>query len=239
MVQNDLQIVEMDQETPPPDWHSVAQPLVGLRSLALVALLVPLLLAAGVYWLRLVPVGTGSRTSDNMVEVRLLNAQQQALAQQPDVPQPEQTSVQSPAQQLVEDPNRAIPEETVALSPSEPVKTPPTRQTPSPSSSAAVNRVSLDQEAAKFLKALESHISRYQRYPEAARRDGVHGKVQLVFSMLRDGTVTDVRIESSSGYSVLDQAAIDTIRRAAPLPRIPAELPERLDILFPTAFDLP
>jgi periplasmic protein TonB len=238
MVENDLQIVEMDQETPPPDWHSVAQPLVGLRSLALVALLVPLLLAAGVYWLRLVPVGTGSRMSDNVVEVHLLNAQQ-VLAQRPDVPHPEETAVQSPAQQLVEDPNRTIPEETVALSPSEPVRAPPARQTPSPSSSAAVNRVSLDQEAAKFLKALESHISRYQRYPEAARRDRVHGKVQLVFSMLRDGTVTDVRIESSSGYSVLDQAAIDTIRRAAPLPRIPAELPERLDILFPTAFDLP
>ena len=238
MVENDLQIVETDQETPPPDWHSVAQPLVGLRSLALVVLLVPLLLAAGVYWLRLVPVGTGSRTSDNVVEVHLLNAQQ-VLAQHPDVPQPEETSVQNPAEQLVEDPNRAIPEDTVALSPSEPAKTPPAHQTPSPSSSAAVNRVSLDQEAAKFLKALELHISRYQRYPEAARRDRVHGKVQLVFSMQRDGTVTDVRIESSSGYSVLDQAAIDTIRRAAPLPRIPAELPERLDILFPTAFDLP
>src|SRR5580704_3638667 len=117
MVENDFQIVETDQEAPPPDWHSVAQPLVGLRSLALVALLVPLLLAAGVYWLRLVPVGTGSRMSDNVVEVHLLNAQQ-ALAQRPDVPQPEETAVQSPAQQLVEDPNRSIPEETVALSPS-------------------------------------------------------------------------------------------------------------------------
>jgi len=57
--------------------------------------------------------------------------------------------------------------------------------------------------------------------------------------MLRDGTVTDVRIASSSGYSLLDIAAIETIRKAQPLPRIPAELPESLNILVPVAFELP
>jgi protein TonB len=35
---------------------------------------------------------------------------------------------------------------------------------------------------------------------------------------LPDGRLVDVRIEHSSGHAVLDQAALDLLTRAAPLP---------------------
>lgn len=57
--------------------------------------------------------------------------------------------------------------------------------------------------------------------------------------MRRDGMVTDVWVKASSGFNALDLAAVDTIRNAQPLPRIPSELPDQLNISMPVAFNLP
>ena len=226
----------MDREVPPPDWHEVARPLVGVRSLALVALLVPLLLAAGVFWLHRMPLGTSSRFADNVVDVRLIGPQEPSALPQ-DSPQPVQTSSRQQMQPLVDDPDHSIPNQSSELVPPAPALLP--RPAAASASSSGVPRLSIEHEAARFQQALLSHIARYRHYPEDARRERERGTVRLVFSMLRDGTVTDVRIASSSGYGALDLAAVETIRKAAPMPRIPAELPEPLNIHVPVAFDLP
>ncbi len=49
----------------------------------------------------------------------------------------------------------------------------------------------------------------------------LHGAVETLFSMQRDGTLLDVWVKTSSGEVVLDKAAVDAIRRAQPLPSIP------------------
>ena len=84
-----------------------------------------------------------------------------------------------------------------------------------------------------FQRALLTHIARYRQNPD----DHGRASVQLVFSMLRDGTVTDVQITSSSGNAILDHAAVRTIRMAQPMPKIPAELPEPLNVHLPITFD--
>ena len=58
-------------------------------------------------------------------------------------------------------------------------------------------------------------------YPNLARRMGWHGKVLTSFIIHVDGTVSDVRIVSSSGFKVLDQNAILTIQGVAPFPKPP------------------
>jgi periplasmic protein TonB len=226
----------LEPDPPFPDCNPPTPPF-ELRWLAAVALAVPLLLAAGVYWLHRLPLGTNLRPNDNVVEVRLISPPSIVVQRQdaPDSPQPAVKPPQPPVETLMQDPTRAIPQPASASSePTERIS--PARAVSAPASADA--HLS-DQKALTFQRALLSHIARYRRYPEGAWRDRARGTVQLVFSMLRDGTVTEVRIASSSGYGLLDVAAIETIRKAQPLPRIPAELPERLNILVPIAFELP
>ena len=50
------------------------------------------------------------------------------------------------------------------------------------------------------------------RYPEQARRLGWEGRVLLRISIDQQGSVTQVQVEESSGYSLLDAAAVTSVR---------------------------
>lgn len=71
-------------------------------------------------------------------------------------------------------------------------------------------------------------------YPMLARRKGWSGKVEVAFLIKPDGQISELRIQTSSGYSVLDEQALDAIRRSAPFtpPRIAALL------IMPVTFQL-
>jgi protein TonB len=90
----------------------------------------------------------------------------------------------------------------------------------------------------QFHRALLAHIEQFRRYPEAARRQHIQGVVTLRFTMDRDGNLVDVWVDQTSGFTVLDAEAVATVKRAAPLPGIPANLPGRLSIVFPIPFEL-
>jgi periplasmic protein TonB len=114
--------------------------------------------------------------------------------------------------------------------------------TPSPAaaenySPTSVSRTLQSSAITQFRELLLHHIANYQRYPKAAQRDRLQGTVDTVFSMSRDGRLLGVWIKTSSGAAVLDQAAIDTIRQAQPLPAIPAALPDPLRIEVALGFD--
>lgn len=49
-------------------------------------------------------------------------------------------------------------------------------------------------------------------YPEIARQRGWSGQVIVMFRTNRLGYPEDVQLEESSGYMVLDEAAIETVR---------------------------
>ena len=61
-------------------------------------------------------------------------------------------------------------------------------------------------------------LAQYRTYPLAARRARIEGVVQLRVTLLPDGTLTDARIEHSSGHAILDRAALELLSRAARLP---------------------
>lgn len=71
-------------------------------------------------------------------------------------------------------------------------------------------------------------------YPAPARRAGIQGVTEIAFTIHEDGRVSTVTIQKSSGYTVLDEAAVETILAAVPFPRPPA--PARLAI--PISFKL-
>lgn len=51
-------------------------------------------------------------------------------------------------------------------------------------------------------------------YPEAARRDGLYGKLQLTVGIKSDGSLESIKINRSSGRKVLDEAAIRIVNLA-------------------------
>lgn len=69
---------------------------------------------------------------------------------------------------------------------------------------------------------IAAHLRRYKRYPDSAGRS--RGTVRVSFAVSRSGALRSVRIVSGSGNAALDRAAIRMVRRAAPFPRMPANI---------------
>ena len=66
-----------------------------------------------------------------------------------------------------------------------------------------------------------TRLRRSLRYPAAAKRQRLRGQVHVSFVVAANGSVGSVRVVASSGSPILDKAALDTVRRAAPFPAIP------------------
>lgn len=81
-----------------------------------------------------------------------------------------------------------------------------------------------------------AQLERYRRYPHAARARRHEGVVQVRVSLARDGQLLALSVERGSGYAMLDQAALDTFRRAAPLPAVPDDRPAPVELSFPVEF---
>jgi TonB system transport protein ExbD (group 1) len=81
------------------------------------------------------------------------------------------------------------------------------------------------------------HLQRHKRYPEEARRARQQGVAYVRFVMGRDGRVLSARLERSAGSALLDQAAMDWLQRAQPLPPLPMDQPgESIEIIVPFQF---
>lgn len=81
-----------------------------------------------------------------------------------------------------------------------------------------------------------ARLERFRRYPTAARMRGDEGVAYLRIMINREGQVLSAKLERSSGVPALDKAAMEALNRAAPLPRIPPERPEELELLVPFEF---
>ncbi len=75
-------------------------------------------------------------------------------------------------------------------------------------------------------------------YPMVARRMGYHGKVVLDVEVLAEGKAGDVKLYQSSGYDILDNAALQTVKtwRFTPARRFGPAVTQRF--LVPIKFSL-
>jgi len=83
---------------------------------------------------------------------------------------------------------------------------------------------------------LLAHLEKYRRYPASARARREEGIAYVTFRMARAGGVLSAKIVRSSGSALLDRAALDTLKRAQPLPRIPDDKPDPLELSVPVEF---
>ena len=70
-----------------------------------------------------------------------------------------------------------------------------------------------------------------QSYPEEALQRGLSGSLLLEVALNPDGTVKDIVLRRSSGLQVLDDAAVRTVRLAAPFDRFPESIAGEVDVL--------
>jgi protein TonB len=71
-------------------------------------------------------------------------------------------------------------------------------------------------------------------YPDAARREGISGKLLLDVELNPDGTVRDISVLRSSGQPVLDEAAVRIVNLAGPFLPFPPEIRKEADVLHIT-----
>lgn len=102
-----------------------------------------------------------------------------------------------------------------------PIKAPPAEKAaaPTPGLSEADKKT-----IATWQKKVVVHLHRHKRYPSAARRKRIEGKVIVKFSIDRDGRVMAHSVVDGSGAQILDDAALDILERASPLPIPPSQL---------------
>jgi protein TonB len=62
----------------------------------------------------------------------------------------------------------------------------------------------------------------YAVIPESARL-GEKGRVAIIFEIVKDGSVPELRLVRSSGSDALDRAALAGIHASAPFPPLPSE----------------
>jgi protein TonB len=92
--------------------------------------------------------------------------------------------------------------------------------------------------AREYVERNFDYISRRVRsklvYPAQARRTGLDGIVEVLFTLHTDGSVSGISVKKSAGVAMLDAAAIAAIESAAPF-RAP---PVSVKLLIPVVFNL-
>lgn len=86
---------------------------------------------------------------------------------------------------------------------------------------------------ALYLEAWRQKVERIgnMNYPAAARNQKLYGKLQLTVSIRADGSVEKVVVDKSSGFKVLDEAAINIVKLAAPYAKFSNTMRQTTDIL--------
>jgi protein TonB len=75
-------------------------------------------------------------------------------------------------------------------------------------------------------------------YPRTAREAGWEGTVVLQVLVLPDGTAGHVTLHKTSGYSILDEAALSAVRGWQFVPAMDGNFPVRSMVRMPVRFDL-
>lgn len=96
-----------------------------------------------------------------------------------------------------------------------------------------INARTQEYKYAAYMDAWRAKVERIGNlnYPEAARRQNLSGSLLLDVALKPDGSVASIRVERSSGYKVLDDAAVRIVELAAPFAPFPPDIRRDTDIL--------
>ena len=91
----------------------------------------------------------------------------------------------------------------------------------------------------KYLNSLQLLIASAKQYPESARKFGMEGKATVQFIVMSNGEVKDIQFISKTNYPILNEEAINAVKRAAPFSGFPDDIGKPfLEIVLPFRFKL-
>ena len=90
-----------------------------------------------------------------------------------------------------------------------------------------------------YSSLLANAIAKYKQYPKIAQMRGWQGTVIADLEIDSKGSVVSVKIKKSSTYEVLDNEALEMIKKASPFPMPPESLRgKNFNVLVPISFKL-
>ena len=92
---------------------------------------------------------------------------------------------------------------------------------------------------ADYLNELQTWLEKHKEYPFRARLRRQEGTALLYFVVDRNGVLRDYELRRRTGHALLDQEVLAMVRRAQPLPGVPAYLNQpTLELIVPVRFSL-
>ena len=110
---------------------------------------------------------------------------------------------------------------------------------PAPAAASAAGEAADPLTLGQYRIAIITAAKRYKKYPRLAMDNNWEGKAEIRMVIGADGGIASISIRSRSGFEILDQQALEMIRKAKPLAPIPAALRGRgFTVDVPVEFSL-
>ncbi len=171
--------------------------------------------------------------------------------QTPKQPPKQQQQLPKPAVEKAPTPVAAVPALAPLRAPESPVKpiaqqsvnrsvqTAVAPKEPAPAKAAAEPAKPDPKVKEAYLQYLRQTIDERKIYPKNAKRLRQTGIVMVKFTLMAEGTITNVAIADSSGFELLDQAASDLLKDISRVRPLPQELGhEPLTLSIPIQYTL-
>ena len=98
--------------------------------------------------------------------------------------------------------------------------------------------ITQDESRARVISIIYKKLNHHFAYPTLAQKRNWQGKVELSLRVTSNGKIEDVQLNNSSGYSILDQAAISSLLKVGNLPQISSWLPYDVHLKIPVIYQL-
>jgi protein TonB len=94
-------------------------------------------------------------------------------------------------------------------------------------------------EQQRYLQDLMAWLARHRLYPDAARKARLQGIVHVRFTLDRQGQLLAAAVDRGPGIDLLEQAAMQVLQRANPMPPIPDSMGiSKLTLTLPIEYSL-
>jgi TonB family protein len=95
---------------------------------------------------------------------------------------------------------------------------------PSHESQDTISLDTTDKRYVDYARVIKERIMAQWKYPREARENLVEGRLLVLFSLSRQGSMTEIKVTKSSGHEILDHEAARAISSAAPFPPFPEHI---------------